>query len=92
LAQYRTSEGLLMSETPRHDDPEGRPYRDPTAPGDESFSAGSSSGDTADSVDQDSTERTEQLPTSGDTQQVPAPAAPEAPQPNPYGQGYPTQD
>ena len=82
-----------MSDTPRHDDPEGQPYRDPTAPGDESFStSNASSGDAGDGVDQSSSEHTEQLPTSGDTQQVPAPTSPTDAPPNPYGQGYPTQD
>lgn len=75
-----------MSDTPRHDDHEGQPYRDPTAPGDESFSASTPSGEDRGSAG--GSEHTEQLPT-GDTQQVPSsPAAP----PNPYGQPYPTQD
>ena len=78
-----------MSDTPRHDDHEGQPYRDPTAPGDESFSA-SSSPVGEDRGSADGAEHTEQLPTSGDTQQVPAsPAVP--PPPNPYGQPYPSQ-
>lgn len=96
-----------MSDTPRHDDHEGQPYSDPTAPGDDSFFAGSpssadtgegSDGATSERADAGATEHTEQLPTSGDTQQVPAPATPEdqpaSPyaQPNPYAQPYPTQD
>ena len=82
-----------MSDTPRHDDPEGRPYRDPTAPGDESFSTSGSSfgqsGEADQAGDAGATEHTEQLPTSGDTQQVPAASGPDAPPSNPYGQSYP---
>src|SRR6478672_2737616 len=75
------AEGHRMSDTPRNDSTEDRGddiFRDPTAPSEApSYGSPSSAG---------ATEHTEQLPTGGDTQQVPTessvpppPAAPQSP-------------
>ena len=71
-----------MSDTPRNDSAEERGddvYRDPTAPSDApSYGPPSSAG---------SPEHTEQLPTGGDTQQVPTSSSVPPPPPAPPGGG-----